>query len=66
MLPEHALREHIHEKRLVVLCPGWIWKEVALYALAPSRASLGPMQRAFITMLQDQLARDHTRWKHMS
>jgi DNA-binding transcriptional LysR family regulator len=62
VLPEHALREHLHTGRLVVLCPGWVWKQVTLYALVPSRASLSPAHKAFLAMLQDQLGRDRSRW----
>ncbi len=62
VLPEHAIREHVHERRLVVLCPGWSWKQVTLYTLVPSRAAQHPARRAFIAMLQDQLARDRARW----
>ncbi len=62
VLPHHALREHLHSGRLVQLCPGWIWKTVTLFALVSSRASLSPTHKAFIAMLQDQLAQDHSRW----
>jgi DNA-binding transcriptional LysR family regulator len=62
VLPEHALREHLQTGRLMVLCPGWVWKQVALFALVPSRASLSPAHRAFLAMLQEQLRRDRSRW----
>ncbi len=62
VLPEHQLGEHLHAGRLVVMCPGWIWKTVTLHALVPSRASIGAAHKAFIAMLRDQLARDKTRW----
>lgn len=62
VLPEHALREHVHAGRLVILCPGWIWKKVTLYALTPSRTSLQPTSKAFLAMLRQQLERDSSRW----
>jgi DNA-binding transcriptional LysR family regulator len=62
VLPEHALREHLHEGRLIRLCPAWIWKSVTLYALTPSKASQRPALAAFLAMLRDQVARDRTRW----
>lgn len=62
VLPEHSLREHVHNGRLIVMCPGWIWKTVTLHALVPSRASIRPAHKAFIAMLQDQLVRDKSRW----
>ena len=62
VLPEHALREHLHEGRLVRLCPAWIWKSVTLYALTPSKASQRPAQAAFLAMLKEQVARDARRW----
>jgi DNA-binding transcriptional LysR family regulator len=62
VLPEHALREHLHEGRLVRLCPAWIWKSVTLYALTPSKASQRPALAAFLTMLKEQVTRDARRW----
>lgn len=62
VLPEHALREHLHEGRLVELCPGWIWKQVALYALMPSRTAQKPALKVFLAMLAEQLAADRLRW----
>jgi len=62
VLPEHALREHLHEGRLIRLCPAWIWKRVTLYALMPSKASQRPALAAFLAMLRDQVANDRTRW----
>lgn len=62
VLPEHALREHLHEGRLVRLCPAWIWKSVTLYALTPSKASQRPALAAFLAMLKEQVARDARRW----
>lgn len=60
--PEHALREHLHSGRLVVLCPGWVWRQVTLFALVPSRASVTAAHKAFLVMLQEQLQLDRTRW----
>ncbi len=62
VLPEHALREHLHAGRLVRLCPGWIWKRVTLYALMPSRAAPGSALKAFLAMLLAEVERDSTRW----
>ncbi len=62
VLPEHALREHLHEGRLVRLCPGWIWKRVTLFAIMPSKGSQRPALAAFLTMLREQVARDRVRW----
>lgn len=62
VLPEHALREHLHDGRLVELCPGWTWKQVALYALMPSRTSQKPALKVFLAMLAEQLAADRLRW----
>lgn len=62
VLPEHLVREHVRDGRLVVLCPGWIWKKVVLYALTPSRPSQSPALRAFLAALRDQIARDALRW----
>ncbi len=64
VLPEHALREHLYGGRLVVLCPGWIWKKVALYALMPSKPSKNPALRAFLSTLEDQVAQNKMRWGH--
>ncbi|MCX5742607.1 MAG: LysR substrate-binding domain-containing protein [Proteobacteria bacterium] len=66
VLPEHALREHLHEGRLVCLCPGWIWKRVTLYAVMPSRASQRPALSAFLAMLREQIARDRMRWSDLA
>jgi DNA-binding transcriptional LysR family regulator len=63
VLPEHALREHLHEGRLVRLCPAWIWKRVTLYALTPSGAARSPALKAFLAMLRDEIARDRSRWE---
>jgi DNA-binding transcriptional LysR family regulator len=60
--PEHALREHLHAGRLVVLCPGWVWRRVRLFALVPSRASMSAAHQAFLAMLQEQLRLDQARW----
>ena len=62
VLPEHALREHLHAGRLVRLCPGWIWKRVTLYALMPSRAAPGSALKAFLAMLVAEVERDRIRW----
>ena len=62
VLPEHALREHLREGRLVRLCPGWIWKRVTLFAIMPSKGSQRPALAAFLTMLREQVARDRVRW----
>jgi DNA-binding transcriptional LysR family regulator len=62
VLPEHMLRRHLQEGRLVRLCPGWIWKRIALYALTPSKASQRPAIAAFLAMLRDQVGRDASRW----
>jgi DNA-binding transcriptional LysR family regulator len=62
VLPEHALREHLHAGRLVRLCPGWIWKRVTLYALMPSRPAPGSALKAFLAMLLAAIERDRTRW----
>ncbi len=62
VMPEHALREHVHEGRLVVLGPGWTWKRVTLYALTPSGPSRSPIVAAFLAGLRAQLAHDALRW----
>jgi DNA-binding transcriptional LysR family regulator len=62
VLPTHLLREHLASGRLVLLCPGWIWKKVALYAVMPSRPSRSPALTAFLKMLVDQVALDGLRW----
>jgi DNA-binding transcriptional LysR family regulator len=62
VLPEHALRDHLHGGRLVRLCPAWIWKRVTLYALTPSGAARSPALKAFLAMLRDEIARDESRW----
>ncbi len=62
VLPEDALREHLHEGRLTRLCPGWIEKSVTLYAVMPSKSSQLPALAAFLAMLRDQVARDRARW----
>ncbi len=62
VLPEHALREHLREGRLVRLCPGWIWKRVTLFAIMPSKGSQRAALAAFLTMLREQVARDRVRW----
>lgn len=62
VLPEHALREHLNEGRLIRLCPAWIWKSVTLYAVMPSRASQRPALVAFLAMLREHVARDRTRF----
>ncbi len=63
VLPEHALREPLHAGRLVRLCPGWIWKRVALYALMPSKSARNPALAAFLVVLREQLGRDEQRWR---
>ena len=63
VLPEHALREHLASGRLVQLCPGWIWKKVALYALMPSGPAHSPATKAFLAMLRTQLQHDALRWE---
>lgn len=62
VLPEHALREHLHGGRLVVLCSGWVWKTVTLYALTPSAASQSAAAKALLSALRDQIARDRMLW----
>lgn len=62
VLPEHALREHLHGGRLVRICPGWVWKRVTLFAVTPSGTKQRPALAAFLAMLRDQVARDRTRW----
>ena len=37
VLPAYQLSDDIERGALVVLCPGWSWKTVTLYALLPSR-----------------------------
>jgi DNA-binding transcriptional LysR family regulator len=66
VLPEHALREHLHTGHLVRLCPAWIWKSVTLYALTPSKTSQRPAQAAFLAMLKEQVAHDTRRWAPVS
>lgn len=62
VLPEHAVREHLHGGRLVRLCPGWIWKSVTLYALTPSNTARRPAPAAFLAMLKEQVALDARRF----
>lgn len=62
VLPEHALREALHGGRLVVLCPGWVWKRVTLYALTPPGSAQSPAVKAFVAALRGQLALDALRW----
>ncbi len=63
VLPEHALREHLHSGRLVRLCPGWIWKKITLYALMPSGTSHSLAAKAFLAMLRAQVHEDALRWQ---
>jgi len=62
VLPEHMLREHLQAGRLVRLCPGWIWKQISLYALMPSRAAPGSALKAFLAMLLAEVGRDGSPW----
>lgn len=62
VLPEHALREHLQSGRLVRLCPGWIWRKVALYALMPSGSSGSLAVKAFVATLRAQAQHDALRW----
>lgn len=62
VMPEHALREHIRDGRLVQLCPGWSWKSLWLYALTPSTPSKSPTAKAFLQALREQISADRLRW----
>ncbi|MFO0560902.1 MAG: LysR family transcriptional regulator [Polyangiales bacterium] len=62
VMPEHALREHIRDGRLVHLCPGWSWKSLWLYALTPSTPSKSPASKAFLQALREQIETDRARW----
>ena len=64
VLPEHALREHLHQGRLVHLCPGWIWKTITLFALTPSKPSGNATVEAFLQLLRETMALDTTRWAY--
>ncbi len=61
VLPQHALREHLYHGRLVHLCPGWIWKQVTVFALMPTK-SPRPAVRAFVDLLAEQISGDARRW----
>jgi DNA-binding transcriptional LysR family regulator len=62
VLPEHALHEHLRDGRLIRLCPGWIWKRIALFAITPSGTKQRPALAAFLAMLREEVARDRARW----
>ena len=61
VLPEHAIREHLYHGRLTRLCAGWIWKQVTLFALMPTK-SPRPAVRAFVDRLAEQIVSDARRW----
>ena len=62
-LPEHLLQEQLHQGRLVRLCPAWVWKTLSLFALMPSKSAPRPNIKAFLAMLQEQIALDRARWR---
>jgi DNA-binding transcriptional LysR family regulator len=61
--PRHGLWPHLDAGRLVVVCPGWIWKTVSLHALLPSRPTSNPTVEAFLDLLKDEVSRAEARWR---
>ena len=66
VLPEHALREHLKDGRLIRLCQGWIWKRVTLFTVVPSKSSRRPALTAFLAMLREQVASNLVRWSQLA
>ncbi len=56
VLPEYLVVEELKRGALVRLCPGWIWKQVTLYAELPSGKRKPRRVQLFLQALQETFA----------
>lgn len=55
-LPEYLIADDVRRGALVVLCPGWIWKQVSLFAELPSARRKPRRTTLFLEALRAALA----------
>lgn len=60
VLPRYMVADDLAAGRLVVLCPGWIWKRVTLFALFPSAVHRRRGLELFVAELKSRVSK--ARW----